>query len=153
VRLLVAEGLTNVDNMGALFRGAAAFGIDGILLDPACCDPLYRKAIRVSMGHVLAVPYAVGDSWPDDLARLKAEWGVTIIGAETDLRAVPVWDAPREPKTAILFGAEGEGITPQAMAHCDALVQIPMPPGVPSLNVAVAASICMYELYGRGERE
>src|SRR5437667_10048970 len=83
ITLLIAESITNVDNMGALFRNAAAFGVHGIVLDPTCCDPLYRKAIRVSMGHALSIPYAISQNWPNDLDRLKKEWGTTLIAAES----------------------------------------------------------------------
>jgi len=144
--LLVAEGLTNVDNMGALFRNAAAFGVDGIVLDPTCCDPLYRKAIRVSMGHSLAVPYAISADWPGDLERLKREWGMMTIGAEATAGASPLWRMPRRPKTALIFGSEGHGLSPSALAACDAIGAIPMAAGVPSLNVAVASAVFLYEL-------
>lgn len=144
--VLVAEGLTNVDNMGGLFRNAAAFGAAGILLDPTCCDPLYRKAVRVSMGHVLSVPYAISASWPGDLERLKREWGFTIVGAEVTSGARPLWTLPRSPRTAVVFGSEGHGLRPETLAACDLVVQIPMTPAVPSINVAAAAAVFMYEL-------
>ena len=142
--LLVAEGLTNVDNIGALFRNGAAFGVDGILLDPACCDPLYRKAIRVSMGHVFSIPWAVSTAWPDDLAWLQRELGVTVIAAELDDRSVPLWEIPRGPKRAFLFGAEATGVSAEVRESCDALVEIPMAPGVASLNVSVTSAIVLY---------
>lgn len=148
--IVVAEGLTNVDNMGALFRNAAAFGVDGIVLDPTCCDPLYRKAIRVSMGHSLAVPHAISADWPVDLARLKSEWGLTIIGAEATAEALPLWRMPRAPRCAVLFGSEGHGLSPAALAACDSVRAIPMAGGVPSLNVAVASAVFLYELRREG---
>jgi tRNA G18 (ribose-2'-O)-methylase SpoU len=143
--ILVAEGLTNVDNMGGLFRNAAAFGADGIVLDPACCDPLYRKAIRVSMGHVLSTPWAVGAAWPDDLLRLKREWGVTIVGGEVTPSAAPLWEMPRARRLAMVFGAEAHGLSAGALAACDAVCTIPMSAGVPSINVAVASAVFLYE--------
>ena len=146
VTLLVAEGMTNVDNMGALFRNGAAFGVNGIVLDPACCDPLYRKAIRVSMGHVLSIPYAVSDDWPSDLGRLKHEWGVTLIAAESNEHALPLWQMPKSKRTAIVFGSEGHGLSPQALQHCDAICVIPMSNQVPSINVSVASAVMLYEL-------
>jgi tRNA G18 (ribose-2'-O)-methylase SpoU len=146
VRLIVAEGLTNVDNMGGLFRNAAAFGIDGLLLDPTCCDPLYRKAVRVSMGHVLSVPYAISDDWPADLMRLKRDWDVKLIGAESIAGAEPLWRMPRAERIALLFGSERHGLSEAARAACDGLYEIPMAPGVESLNVAVASAVFLYEL-------
>lgn len=144
--VLIAESITNVDNMGALFRNAAAFGVDGLVLDPACCDPLYRKAVRVSMGHVLSIPYAVSDDWPGDLQRLKEQWGITLIGAESRQDAVPLWRMPKPKRVGFLFGSEGHGLTPGALEHCDVLCAIPMTRGVPSINVAVASAVCLYEL-------
>lgn len=146
VALLILEGITNVDNMGALFRNAAAFGVNGIVLDPTCCDPLYRKAIRVSMGHVLSIPYAVSDNWPGDLERLRNEWGLTLIAAESHQRALPPWQMPRATRTGIVFGSEGHGISQHALQRCDAICAIPMSNQVPSINVAVASAVMLYEL-------
>ncbi|MCZ6835036.1 MAG: RNA methyltransferase [Planctomycetota bacterium] len=143
--LLVAQGFTNVDNMGGLFRNAAAFGVDGILLDPTCCDPLYRKAIRVSMGHTLSVPYAISQSWPDDLIRLKQAWGMQLVGAEITDQARPLWKIPKGEKQAILFGSESDGLSTEALNLCDAICAIPMAQGVPSLNVAVSTAVFLYE--------
>jgi len=143
--IVLAEGWTNVDNMGSLFRNAAAFGVDGILLDPTCCDPLYRKAIRVSMGHALSVPYAVSQSWIDDLESLK-QWGFTVIGAECHPRAIPLWELKHAGKKAIVFGNEGSGLSPATLERCDVIAQIPMAAGVPSLNVATASAVFFYEL-------
>jgi tRNA G18 (ribose-2'-O)-methylase SpoU len=145
VTILVAEGLTNVDNMGGLFRNAAAFGADGVVLDPACCDPLYRKAIRVSMGHVLSTPWAVGAVWPDDLHRLKREWGVTLVGGEITPSAVPLWEMPRAPRLAMIFGAEAHGLSAGSLAACDTVCAIPMSASVPSINVAAASAVFLYE--------
>ncbi|MCI0363041.1 MAG: RNA methyltransferase [Phycisphaerales bacterium] len=144
--LLLAEGITNVDNMGALFRNAAAFGVDGIVLDPNCCDPLYRKAIRVSMGHVLAIPYAVSRDWSHDLERLKAEWNLTLVAAESGARSVALWTMPAASRIGLVFGSEGQGLSQATLAHCDAVCQIPMAENVPSLNVAVASAVFLYEL-------
>jgi len=146
LRLLVAEGLTNVDNMGALFRNAAALGADGIVLDPTSCDPLYRKAIRVSMGHVLSTPWAVCPDWPHALARLREEWGITLVGAEVAPDADPVWAMPRGDRIGVVFGSERHGLSPGALAACDAICQIPMAGEVPSLNVAVASAVFLYEM-------
>lgn len=144
--LIAAEGMTNVDNMGALFRNAAAFGVDGIILDGTCCDPLYRKAIRVSVGHTLSVPYVVGDDWSATLRELKQQWGATIIGAESCSGAQPLWEIPRSARSVIILGSEAHGLAPSTQQLCDAIVEIPMAPTVPSLNVAVASAVVLYEL-------
>ncbi len=145
VTLLIAEGVTNVDNMGGLFRNAAAFGVDGIVLDPNCCDPLYRKSIRVSAGHALSVPFAISQQWPDDLDRLKHEWGVMLVAAECCERSQPLWQLPRESRLAVLFGSEAHGVTEEAMTLCDMVCEVPMQPDVPSMNVATASAVFLYE--------
>lgn len=145
VCLLLAEGWTNVDNMGALFRNAAAFGVDGIVLDSSCCDPLYRKAIRVSMGHVLSIPYAISENWLGDLQRLKREWGMTLVAAETTSDAKPLWEMPKSKRMAMVFGSEGHGLAAMTLEQCDAVCAIPMSADVPSLNVAVASAVFLYE--------
>jgi tRNA G18 (ribose-2'-O)-methylase SpoU len=152
VTLLAAEGVTNVDNMGGLFRNAAGFGVDGIVLDPTCCDPLYRKAIRVSMGHVLSIPYAVSRDWPADLARLGSQWDTTIVAAETGARAQPLWSlSPADDRLTLVFGSESDGLRPETLAACDRVLEIPMTGAVPSLNVATASAVFLYELRRRPE--
>jgi tRNA G18 (ribose-2'-O)-methylase SpoU len=146
LRIVVAEGLTNVDNLGALFRNAAGFGVDAIVLDPDSCDPLYRKAIRVSMGHVLSIPWAVADDWPADLVRLRNEWGLTLHAVELTDAAQPLRTLTRHQRLALLFGSERHGLSDEAIAACDAVGMIPMAADVPSLNVAVASAIALYEL-------
>ena len=137
----VLEGLNDFENLGALFRNAAAFGVDAVVMDQTCADPLYRRSVRVSMGHVLRVPFAVlpGD-WPDALERVKHH-GLQLLamtpreGAD-DLRAMP---APS--RWALLLGAEGPGLSDAALAAADRLVRIPMAGGVDSLNVATAGAV------------
>ncbi len=146
LNLLLAEGLTNVDNIGALFRNAAAFGADAIVLDSTCCDPLYRKAIRVSMGHVLSIPYAVSDDWLGDLDRLKKQWGITLIGAEVADRSQPLWRMPRMRRAGVLLGSEMYGLSEDALAACDIVCEVPMSGSVPSINVSVASAIFLYEM-------
>lgn len=145
VRLVLCERITHVDNMGGIFRNAAAFGADGVVIDPTSCDPLYRKAIRVSMGHVFSVPFAVSEDWHRDLRRLREEWGVKLVAAETAERAAALdrFDVPD--LAAILFGSEGYGLGEATLSLCDAVVEIPMPAGVPSLNVATASAVFLYE--------
>jgi tRNA G18 (ribose-2'-O)-methylase SpoU len=143
--LLIADGVANADNMGALFRNARAFGAGGVLLSPACCDPLYRKSIRVSIGASLLVPYADVTEWPGGLSRVSAAGyrivALTVRGQAAELeefaRALP-------PKLAWLLGHEGHGVSPEAAAMADATVRIAMEPGADSINVAVAAGIAMY---------
>ncbi len=149
--LLLAEGLTNVDNMGALFRNAAAFGVDGIVLDSACCDPLYRKAIRVSMGHALSIPYAVSDDWLGDLRRLRCEWGMALVAAENTPVAKPLWEMLKSNRMAMVFGSEGRGLAAATLEKCDAVCAIPMSGDVPSLNVAVASAVFLYERMRAGQ--
>jgi tRNA G18 (ribose-2'-O)-methylase SpoU len=144
--LLLAEGITNVDNMGALFRNAAAFGVDAIVLDPTSCDPLYRKAIRVSMGHALSIPFAVSTDWPGDLAALKQRWNVTLVAAEINERSQPIWTLPQLERVAIAFGSEGNGLSQLTLAQCQHVCSIPMKGDVPSINVAVASAVILYEL-------
>jgi tRNA G18 (ribose-2'-O)-methylase SpoU len=145
-RVAVLEGLNDFENLGALFRNAAAFGLDAVLLDPTCADPLYRRSVRVSMGHVLRVPYAeLPGPWPAALASVTGH-GLRLLAmtpneAADDLRAVP---AP--PRWAILLGAEGPGLSAGALAAADQLVRIPMAGGVDSLNVATAAAIAFAHL-------
>lgn len=143
--ILVAERFTNVDNMGTLFRNAAAFGADAVALDPKCCDPLYRKAIRVSMGHVLSVPYGIMHHYPTDLDRLKCEWGCTLIGAELTDDSKPLWELLHHDRLAIIFGSEADGLSLEAIRACDAIYQIPMNEAVPSINVAVTSAVFLYE--------
>jgi len=147
--LLLAEGITNVDNMGSLFRNAAALGVDGVVLDPSCCDPLYRKSIRVAMGHVFTVPWANGGtdaaSWHASLERLRHEWNCTLFAAECCDGACPLWEVQWPRRCGLLVGSEGEGLSASSLSACDAVVEIPMHGQVPSVNVASAAAICLYE--------
>jgi tRNA G18 (ribose-2'-O)-methylase SpoU len=140
-RVAVLEGLNDFENLGALFRNAAAFGVDAVLLDPTCADPLYRRSVRVSMGHVLRVPFAVlPEPLPEALSRIR-QHGLRLLAmtpnsAADDLRALR---APS--RWALLLGAEGPGLSDQALAAADQLVRIPMSGGVDSLNVATAAAV------------
>lgn len=152
VTFVFAEGVTNVDNMGALFRNAAAFGVRGVILDPTCCDPLYRKAIRVSMGHALSMPYAISSNWQDDLIRVKQEWEMSLIAVERCERSIPIWQMPRAARVGLVFGSEGSGISGETLALCDAVCEIPMSRDVPSINVAVASAVALYELTRSNKR-
>lgn len=146
-RLAVLEGLNTHTNLGALFRSAAALGMDAVVLSPDCADPLYRRAVRVSMGEVFAIPYAKSDDWPATLAEIKAA-GFTLMAMTPAADAVPLASltpAQRD-RAALLLGAEGPGLTRRALAASDVRVVIPMHHDVDSLNVATAAAIAFYEL-------
>ncbi|MFP4149842.1 MAG: TrmH family RNA methyltransferase [Nitriliruptoraceae bacterium] len=145
-RLLVLEGLNDHENLGALFRTARAFGIDGVLLAPGCADPLYRRSVRVSMGHVLHVPMARTGPTPDLLASLTAR-GVTTVAltpqpGALELAALPVGPGP----VALLLGAEGPGLSQAALEAATHRVRIAIATDVDSLNVAAAGAIACYVL-------
>ena len=148
-RLVVAaERIGNADNLGALFRNAIAFGAGGVLLSPGCCDPLYRKSIRVSMGAALKLPYAIDDAWPQALGMLRAS-GVRVLGMTPREPALDVDDAAaavdgQAAGIAILVGHEGDGLSEAAMAAADGRVRIPLAPDVDSVNVATAAAIALH---------
>lgn len=143
--VVIVDGVANADNMGAIFRNARAFGAGGILLSPGCCDPLYRKAIRVSIGASLLVPYAEVAEWPEGLRRVSAA-GYRIAALTVQGEAVELEEYTRTlpPKLAWLLGHEGHGVSPGAAAMADAAVRIAMEPASDSINVAAAAGIAMY---------
>ena len=146
--VLALEGVADADNVGSAFRNAAAFGAGAVLLSPACCDPLYRKSVRTSMGAVLLVPYARVHHWPHDLAALK-DAGFSLVALTprehaTDLALLPRRRAGQ--KIALLVGSEGAGLTAEAEARADVCVRIPMQPAVDSLNLATATGIALYHL-------
>jgi tRNA G18 (ribose-2'-O)-methylase SpoU len=146
--IVVAEGIGDHENLGGLFRNAAAFGVGAVLLDPSCADPLYRRSVRVSLGHVLRVPFARFSAWPAGLARLRSE-GYEVValtpGAGED---VAVLDTSPRHRTALLVGAEGPGLSVAALAAADRRVRIPLAAGVDSLNLATAAAIALHRLVG-----
>ncbi len=143
--LVVLEGVANADNVGGIFRNAAAFGADAVLLGPSCADPLYRKAIRTSMGAALQVPFASMEDWPADLRRLKA-LGFGLWALTPSFEARLPWQVRRPARLALVVGHEGEGLSPAALEAADARVRIPIAVGVDSLNVATAAAIALYEV-------
>ena len=139
--LAVLEGINDHENLGGLFRNAAALGVDAVLLGPGCADPLYRRSVRVSMGHVLRVPFAACRSWPDDLRALRSS-GYRVMALTPSAAAVPLSQAGVSAgRVAWLLGAEGPGLSAEALGAADLTVRIPMAPGVDSLNVATAAAI------------
>jgi tRNA G18 (ribose-2'-O)-methylase SpoU len=143
-RLLVLEGVNNPDNVGGIFRSAAAFGVDAVILGPDCGDPLYRKAIRTSMAGTLQVPFISAQPWPDALGGL-ADRGFRIVALTPDAGAVLLDEVPRDVRrVALLVGAEGHGLSAEALAAAHQLVRIRMPGAADSLNVTVAASIALH---------
>ncbi len=156
----VLEGLNDHENIGALFRNAAAFGVAGVLLDPTCADPLYRRSVRVSVGHVLHVPFARLVPWPTGLHRVR-EAGFVIAALAprpnpgsrdpaislSELKA-RMSGADHPVGVALLLGAEGSGLTNAALATADMVVPIPMADGVDSLNVATSAAVAFHTLAG-----
>jgi tRNA G18 (ribose-2'-O)-methylase SpoU len=144
--IVVLEGVNNPDNVGGIFRSAAAFGADLVVLGPACADPLYRKSVRTSMGATLEVPYVTAHAWPSALELLRAH-GCAVVALTTGPEAVPLARlAPRDHPVALLAGAEGQGLSDAALAHADMRVTIPMTALVDSLNVATAVSIALYHV-------
>jgi tRNA G18 (ribose-2'-O)-methylase SpoU len=145
-RLVVLEDVNNHTNLGAIFRGAAALGMDGVLLSPSCADPLYRRSVRVSMGEVFAVPYARVEHWPAGLASVAAA-GFTLLALTPAPDALPIQQltAQQRGRPGPLLGAEGAGLSTAALRAATRVV-IPMQRGVDSLNVAAAAAVAFWEL-------
>ena len=154
-RVVVLEDITDPTNVGAIIRSAAALGMDAALLTPGCCDPLARRAVRVSMGTVFQLPWArLGEKkadWPErGLARLR-EMGFRTCAMALDDTARSI-DDPRlaeEEKLAVVLGTEGDGLAPATVAGCDDTVMIPMAHGVDSLNVAAAGAVAFWQLRAR----
>lgn len=149
--MLLCEDIRNIDNIGALFRNAAAFSADAVLLSPGCHDPLYRKSIRVSIGHVLSMPWARSSRWADDLRRLKQEWGLTLIGASSRAGVATLDAIQPPPRVGILVGSEFSGLSPESLRLCDHVARIPMRADVDSLNVSTAAALLLHH-FSRGQR-
>lgn len=149
-RVVVLENLNNPTNLGVIARSAVALGADALILDPSCCDPLYRRASRVAMGEVFGLPYAYTDRFPDGL-NVVTDAGFSLLALTPDPEAEPidgVTFAPDE-KVALVLGSEGPGLTAETMERVGRRVRIPIHGGVDSLNVAAAAAIACYVL-GRG---
>ncbi|MGH8870265.1 MAG: TrmH family RNA methyltransferase [Actinomycetes bacterium] len=146
-RVVVCEDVVDHTNVGAVFRSAAALGMDGALLSPRCADPLYRRAVRVSMGAVLTLPYARMGSWRDGIAEVRAA-GFRVLALTPSAQATPLDQVPREARerAALLLGTEGDGLSRRWLADADLAVRIPMADGVDSLNVAAAAAVACYAL-------
>ena len=149
-RIVLLEDLVDHANVGAIFRCAAALGVDAVILSPRCADPLYRRAVKVSMGAVFAVPYARMSDWRGGLAEIRAA-GFSLLALTPDQSAVPLGKATAAGRVALLLGTEGDGLSSRWLAEADTAVCVPMSAGamamgVDSLNVVAAAAIACHEL-------
>ena len=149
-QVVIMEGVNDHTNVGAIFRSAAALGMDAVLLSPDCADPLYRRSVKVSMGAVFAVPYTRLEPWPRALETVR-EAGFTLLALTPSEKAVPIAEAVAglRGRCALMLGAEGEGLSTRALVAADDWVRIPMAHGIDSLNVGAAAAIAFYVL-GQG---
>jgi tRNA G18 (ribose-2'-O)-methylase SpoU len=147
-RLVILEGVGNPDNVGGIFRTAAALHADGIVLDPTSGDPWYRKALRTSMGAVLRLPFARAEAWPDSLDSLRKMGFATVALSPSGSLTLDAFGdtLTGQGRIAILAGGEGAGLTTAATARADAIVRIPIDPRSDSLNVVVAVSIALFRL-------
>ena len=144
-RILVLEDLVDHANVGAIFRCAAALGLDAVILSPRCADPLYRRAVKVSMGAVFAIPYARMTAWYDGLAELRTA-GFRLLALTPDQAATPITGMTPAGRTALMLGTEGDGLTSRWLREADQAIRIPMAAGVDSLNVVAAAAIACHLL-------
>ena len=153
-RIAVLEGVCDSTNIGAIFRSAAALGIDAVLLTPTCCDPLVRRAIRVSMGTVFQIPFTrIGENasdWPTPMLGVLKKLGFTTCAMALSDKSVSIADPvlKSKKKLAIILGTEGDGLSKSTIAECDYTVKIPMYHGVDSLNVAAASAVAFWQLAG-----
>ena len=146
-RIAVLEDINDHENLGVIFRSAGSLGLDAVLLSPRCCDPLYRRSVRVSMGHVLGVPWTRLAPWPEALETVRAA-GFTLAALTPASDALPLagWSPAPDERVAVLLGAEGPGLSPAALAAADRRLTIPMQGTADSLNVGSAAAITFYAL-------
>jgi tRNA G18 (ribose-2'-O)-methylase SpoU len=153
-RLVVLEEVNSHTNLGAIFRSAAGLGMDAVLLSPTCADPLYRRSVRVSMGEVFSIPYARIESWPSGVTELR-EAGFRVLALTPDPRAKSIDDIEVRDgeKLALLLGAEGPGLSKNALEAATSEVRIPMGNGVDSLNVAAAAAVACYAMARKTARD
>uniref|UniRef100_UPI0040268C31 TrmH family RNA methyltransferase n=1 Tax=Faecalibacterium prausnitzii TaxID=853 RepID=UPI0040268C31 len=151
-RVAVLEGIVDSTNVGAIFRSAAALNMDAVLINPSCCDPLCRRAVRVSMGTVFQVPWGqLGEApadWPEKGMDILHSLGFKTAAMALSDRSVSIDDEQlaKEPKLAIVLGTEGDGLAADTIASCDYTVKIPMSHGVDSLNVAAASAVAFWQL-------
>jgi tRNA G18 (ribose-2'-O)-methylase SpoU len=144
--LVICPEVTKPENLGLVFRAAAGLGVDGVLLGQRCCDPLSRRALRVSMGGVLGVPFARSQNVLEDLQTLKTLYGLELLATVLDGRAEPIQQVRWPPRAGLLLGNEADGLGDHYLSLCDRRLTIPMRPGTDSLNLGVAAGIFLYEM-------
>lgn len=151
-RVAVLEDMVDHTNLGAVFRSAAALGVDAVLVTPRCADPLYRRAVRVSMGTVFQVPWVRLESWPESIGTLQ-ESGFLVAALALDAASVDLQElSARDPdKLALILGTEGDGLSPETLRQSDLTVRIPMNPAVDSLNVAAAGAVAFWECRPRSK--
>ena len=151
-RVAVLENIVDSTNLGAIFRSAAALGLDAVLLSPGCADPLLRRAVRVSMGNVFLLPWGRwgerGEDWPGRAIETLKDMGFCTAAMALSGSTIPLDDArlKQAERLALFLGTEGDGLLPETVEQCDFTVKIPMARGVDSLNVAAAAAIAFWEL-------
>ena len=146
-RIVIVEDIVDHTNVGAIFRSAAAFGVDAVLVTPRCADPLYRRSIRVSMGTVFQVPWTRIGSWPDGIRTLQdAGFHVAALALDEDSVGLRDFADNAPERTAVVFGTEGTGLHRSTISACDSTVMIPMSGGVDSLNVAAASAVTCFAL-------
>ena len=164
-RIAILENITNHTNVGTIFRSAAALGVDAILITPGCYDPLYRRAVRVSMGTVFQIPWTrIGNDpegnagkaglWAEDGLKMLHELGFSTVAFALHEDSVALDDPElnAHPKLALVFGTEGDGLAAPTMLHCDYTVKIPMAHQVDSLNVAAASAVAFWQLRWKGQQ-
>lgn len=148
-RIVIVENVADPTNLGAIFRSAGAIGADAVLVSPSCTDPFYRRAIRVSMGTVLQVPWTRTGDWPATRALMdKLGFHVAALALTPDAVSLRDFDGSEHERLALVLGAEGSGLTAAAISAADTVVQIPMKHGIDSLNVAAASAVAMWALCG-----
>jgi tRNA G18 (ribose-2'-O)-methylase SpoU len=150
-RVVVLEDIVDHTNVGAIFRSAAALGVDAVLVTPRCADPLYRRSIRVSMGTVFQVPWTRISPWPNGIEALRTA-GFTVAAMALSDESVSLDELESSPpeRIAVIVGTEGDGLSRRTVATADLTVRIPMAGGVDSLNVAAASAVAMWALRDRG---
>ena len=150
-RIVILENVQNPTNVGAIFRSAAALGMDAVLLTPGCSNPLYRRSARVSMGTVFQIPWTFTPSWPEEGMQQLKDLGFKTAAMALSDNSVSIDDPAlmAEEKLAVLMGSEGDGLTEDTIAACDYTVKIPMYHGVDSLNVAAASAVAFWQLRSR----
>jgi tRNA G18 (ribose-2'-O)-methylase SpoU len=146
-RIAVLEDINDHENLGVIFRSAGSLGLDAVLLSPRCCDPLYRRSVRVSMGHVLGVPWTRLEPWPEAISTVReAGFSLAALTPAADAEPLAHWSPAPGERVAVLLGAEGPGLSPAILGAADRLLTIPMRGAGDSLNVGSAAAIAFYAL-------